>query len=195
MTLDLMWARNLHPEPIKEKQRVPVEEQVEQPGTGGNRKRPLWLDQAGDQVQGLLRRESVGLVAGDRAEGLAVLNELGRISGAAPVSLTEVGLPGTPVRRWEEFAERLAGCPLLYDLESLCWDRGLGLDVLRLLRLHARKQGVVALWPGRINERIATFSAPGRRDFVRFALGELSVLRPVSTRFPDEVPFEIERIP
>ena len=30
---------------------------------------------------------------------------------------------------------------------------------------------------------------------MRVALGELSVLRPVRTRFPDEVPFEIERIP
>ena len=166
-----------------------------QMGTGGNGARPLWLDQVGDDIQGLLRRESVGLVAADRAEGLAVLHELGRAFGVAPVSLTEVVLSGAPFRRWEDLAERLAGCPLLFDLEVLCWDRGLGLDVLRLLRMHARERGAVALWPGRITERMATFSAPGRRDFVRVALGELSVLRPVRTRFPDEVPFEIERIP
>lgn len=157
--------------------------------------RPLWLDQVDREVEGLARAESVGLVAGDRAGGLRVLHDLGRLFGAAPVSLTEVVLSGAPFCRWEELAGRLAGCPLLFDLESLCWDRGLGLDVLRLLRLHARQRGTVALWPGRITARIATFSAPGRRDFVRFALGELSVLRPVRTRFPDEVPFEIERIP
>ena len=83
----------------------------------------------------------------------------------------------------------------MYDLEAICWDRGRGLDLLRFLRMHARKGGVVALWPGRITERVATFSAPGRRDYVRIALTELSVLRPVATRFPDEIPFEIERIP
>lgn len=172
-----------------------MEQRVEQPRTGGNGERPLWLDQVGDDIQGLLRRESVGLVTGDRVEGLAVLHELGSVFGAAPASLTEVVLSGAQFRRWEDLAERLAGCPLLFDLEALCWDRGLGLDLLRLLRLHAREHGVVALWPGRINERVATFSAPGRRDYVRVALTELSVLRPVQTRFPDEIPFELERIP
>ena len=168
---------------------------MEQPGTGGNAARPLWLDRAAREIEGLSRPESVVLIAGDRADGLAVLHELGRVLEAAPVSITEVVLSRAPFRRWQELTEWLAGCPLLFDLEALCWDRGLGLDLLRFLRLHARKCGVVALWPGRITERIATFSAPGRRDHVRVALGELSVLRPVPTRFPDEVPFEIERIP
>lgn len=172
-----------------------MEQQVEQPGTGGDGVRPLWLGQVGDDIRGLLRRESVGLVAGDRAEGLAVLHELGRVFGASPASLTEVVLQGAQFRRWEDLAKRLAGCPLLFDLEALCWDRGLGLDLLRFMRLHAREHGVVALWPGRVNERVATFSAPGRRDYVRVVLAGVSVLRPVRTRFPDEVPFEIERIP
>lgn len=172
-----------------------MELRMTQMGTDGDQRRPLWLDRINGEVDGLFRRESVGLVAGGRAEALAVLHELGRVVGTAPASITEVVLTDVPFRRWEDLAGRLAGCPLLYDLESLCWDRGLGLDVLRFLRLHARDRGTVALWPGRIAERIATFSAPGRRDFVRFALGELSVLRPVRTHFPDEVPFKIERIP
>ena len=71
---------------------MPVEEPVEQPGTGGNRERPLWLDQVGDDAKGLLRRESVGFAAGERAESMAVLHELRRVFGAAPVSLTEVVL-------------------------------------------------------------------------------------------------------
>ncbi len=171
-----------------------MELRMTQTEADGNGARPLWLEKVGRDVEGLLRRESVGLVAGERAEGMAVLNELGRVAGTAPVSLTEVVLSRVPSCRWEELAERLAGRPLLFDLESLCWDRELGLDVLRFLRLHARESGVVALWPGRITGRIATFSAPGRRDYVRLALGELSVLRPVRTRFPDEVPFAIERI-
>ena len=138
-----------------------MEQRVEQPGTDGSAARPLWLDQAAREIEGLSRPESVGLIAGDRADGLAVLHELGRVFGAAPVSITEVMVSCAPFRRWEELTERLAGCPLLFDLEALCWDRGPGLDLLRFLRLHARRCGVVALWPGRITERIATFSAPG----------------------------------
>ena len=172
-----------------------MDQRVGHPGTGGKAARPLWLDQAAPEIEGLSRPESVGLIAGDRAGGLAVLHKLGRVFGAAPVSITEVMFSCTPLRRWEELSERLAGCPLLYDLEALCWDREPGLDLLRFLRLHARKCGVVALWPGRITDRIATFSTPGRRDYVRVVLTVLSVLRPVPTRFPDEVPFEIERIP
>ena len=172
-----------------------MEQRVEQPGAGGNAARPLWLNQVNSEIEGLSRPESVGLVAGDRVSGLAVLQELGRVIGAAPVSITEVVLSRAPFRRWDELAQRLAGCPLLFDLEALCWDREPGLDLLRFLRLHARKCGVVALWPGRIAERIATFSEPGRRDHMRVALTGLSVLRPVLTRFPDEVPFKIERIP
>ena len=172
-----------------------MEQRVEQPGTDGSAARPLWLDQAAREIEGLSRPESVGLIAGDRADGLAVLHELGRVFGAAPASITEVMLLRASVRRWDDLTERLAGCPLLFDLEVLCWDRGPALDLLRFLRLHARKHGTVALWPGRITERVATFSAPGRRDYVRVALTGVTVLRPVPTRFPDEVPFEIERIP
>ena len=115
--------------------------------------------------------------------------------GATPVSVTEVMLSRAPVRRWDELTQRLTGCPLLFDLEVLCWEREPALDLMRVLRLHARQHGAVALWPGRIAERVATFSAPGRRDHVRVALTNVTVLRPVPTRFPDEVPFEIERIP
>ena len=104
-------------------------------------------------------------------------------------------LSHTPFRRFGDLTERLAGCPLLFDLEVLCWRREPALDLPRFLRLHARKHGTVVLWPGRITERVATFSEPGRRDFVRLALTEVTVLSPVPTRFPDEVPFEIERIP
>ena len=39
------------------------------------------------------------------------------------------------------------------------------------------------------------FAAPGRTDYVRVDVTGISVLRPVLTRFPDEVPFELERVP
>ena len=161
-----------------------MEPRVEQPETDGSAAKPLWLDLAAREIEGLSRPGSVGFIAGDRADGLAVLHELGRVSGAAPVSITEVMVSCTPFHRWEELSERLAGCPLLYDLEAVCWDRRPGLDLLRFLRLHARKGGVVALWPGRIAEGIATFSVPGRRDYVRVVLTGLSVLASCSDSFP-----------
>ena len=153
------------------------------------------MDRVSREIEGLSRPESVGLIAGNRPDGLAVLHELGQVFGSAPVSITEVMLSRTSFRHWDDLTERLAGCPLLFDLEVLCWRREPALDLQRFLRLHARRHGMVALWPGRITERVATFSEPGRRDFVRVALTEVTVLRPVPTRFPDEVPFEIERIP
>lgn len=160
--------------------------------------RPLWLEQAHGAVEALRQPGTVALLgvgSGGRAGGLAVLDELGRALGAAPVSVTEVGLAGTPAGTWQELLDRLEGCPLLYDLEALCWEPWLLVDLRRFLQLLARKAGVIALWPGRVGDAVASFSEPGRRDHVRVELAGMSVLRPVPTRFPDEVPFEIERAP
>ena len=157
--------------------------------------RPLWLEQARGDVEALARPGGVALVdcqPGGRAAGLAVLSELGRALGAPPVSVTEVGLAVPPAGTWQELLHRLEGCRLLYDLEALCWEPWLCLDMARFLRLLARKAGVVALWPGRVGEAFADFSVPGRRDHARVELGGMGVLRPALARFGDEVPFEIE---
>ena len=100
--------------------------------------RPLWLEGARDELDALARPRSVALAGGeavDRVAGSAVLAELGRVFGAAPVSVTEVGLAGEPARGWQELLERLEGHRLLYDLEALCWDPWLGLDLRRFLEM------------------------------------------------------------
>ena len=157
--------------------------------------RPLWLHEMANQVEELRRPGSVGLIVGGRAAGLALLEELGRVLSAPPASITEIGLEQAPARHERELRSRLSGHALLYDLESLFWVAWLRIDPVRYLRHHARERGVIALWPGRVSGRVATFSDPGRRDHLRTELSDLSVLRPLQTRFPDEVPFEIERIP
>ena len=167
----------------------PVEEPLARDGTG----RPLWVAQVDKELRALTRPESLALIAAERCEGLALLEQLGRALGIAPVSVTAFALAAAPVRDWRGLLKRLEGSPLLFDLETLCWDPWLQLDVLRFLRQHARGTGVIALWPGRITGRVATFSAPGRLDYLREDLAALTVLRPVSTSFPNEVPFEIER--
>ena len=124
-----------------------------------------------------------------------MLDELGWALRTVPVSVTEVGLAGAAARTWQELLDRLEDRPLLYDLEALCWEPWLLLDVRRFLHLLSRRAGVIALWPGRVGGAVASFSAPGRRDHVRVELAGMSVLRPVPREFPDEVPFEIERVP
>lgn len=150
---------------------------------------PLWLAQASGVLDVLAQSRSVALVdvePGERVAGLAVLEELGRVLRTAPVSVTEIGLLGAPALGWQDLLERLEGFPLLFDLEALCWEPWLDLDLRRFLELHARRSGVVALWPGRVICRVARFSAPGRNDHVRVDLAGWSILRPVQTRFPSE---------
>ncbi|WP_419922691.1 hypothetical protein [Candidatus Poriferisodalis sp.] len=157
--------------------------------------RPLWLHEMAHHVEHLRQPGSVGLIVGDRPAGLALLEELGRVLSTPPTSITQIGLEHTPARSERELRSRLSGHPLLYDLEALFWVAWLRIDPVRYLHHHARKSGVIALWPGRVSGNVATFSNLGRRDHLRTELSDLSVLRPLPTRFPDDVPFEIERIP
>jgi hypothetical protein len=82
---------------------------------------------------------------------------------------------------------------LLTDLDVLLWP-ALGIPLLPLLTGIARRQAVIAVWPGVIAYGRACYSTPGRPDYHDSRLTDVVVLRPRTTRFPDEVPYEIERI-
>ncbi len=83
---------------------------------------------------------------------------------------------------------------ILTDLDLLLWP-SLGIPVLSFLRKLARSRPVIAVWPGEIADQRARYSAAGRPDHYDQRLADVVVLRPRTTRFPDEVPYEIERIP
>jgi hypothetical protein len=97
--------------------------------------------------------------------------------------------------------------PSVFDVESACGDATVltDLDVLlwpemniaplQLLAARSRTRPAIAVWPGRISYERATYSAPGRPDHHDIPLHDTVVLRPRASRFPDEVPFTIERIP
>ena len=155
---------------------------------------PLWTQSVFALIEEWRRPGSVTLVCGPRQMSLNLLFSLGEAMALEPASLTEAALTEVPAQTSQGLLERLFGRPLLFDLETICWSPWLHLDPVRLLREHARRHGVLALWPGAVSGRTATFSAPDRRDYVAADVRGLSVLRPVPTRFPDEVPFVIERI-
>lgn len=153
----------------------------------------MWVARERRELDAMVRPDTVAVIAGERDAGRALLDVLGDVLGSKPRSVTEAGLTPTPARTANELLDRLEGSPLLYDIEALCWQPWLHADLLRFLRSHARRHGVVALWPGTVQDRTATFSVPGRRDHVSFDVAGVSVLTPVHTRYPDEVPFTLER--
>lgn len=150
--------------------------------------------------------------------GFALLDELeaarGRVALIAAASLADadglverlqVDLALGVVRLGRVLAERPQP-PSVADVESACSDATViaDLDVLlwpemhmaplQLLTARARRRPTIAVWPGHISGVRATYSAPGKPDHHDIPLRDAVVLRPHGTRFPDEVPFTIERI-
>jgi hypothetical protein len=105
-------------------------------------------------------------------------------------ALTEVSTPLSPT----EVTSLLRPARFLVDLDILAWPE-LGVNLIQLVRLLARSQPRVALWPGAIRDERARYSEPGRQDYIDEALADVIVLRPRPVSFPDEVPFTTERIP
>lgn len=87
----------------------------------------------------------------------------------------------------------LATAGFLTDLDVLFWPT-LKVDPLGLLGLLARSQPRIAVWPGAISSRRATYSAPGRLDHYDGPIRDALVLRAHHADFPDQIPFDVERI-
>jgi hypothetical protein len=82
---------------------------------------------------------------------------------------------------------------VITDLDTLLWPE-MAVAALQLLSVRARRRPTIAVWPGYIYGGRAIYSTPGRPDHHDAPLRDSVVLRPRSARFPDEVPFTIERI-
>jgi hypothetical protein len=82
---------------------------------------------------------------------------------------------------------------VLTDLDALLWQAA-GIDPIAALRARSRLGPTVGVWPGTVNGRIALYSKQGRPDYYERALSDVVVLRPVTTRYPDEIPYTLERI-
>lgn len=154
----------------------------------------LWIRDAAKSLEEVRRHGTMSLICGERKASISLLSALGVAFSVVPTSITKLALDGTPVETESELMNRLEGHPLLFDVESICWFPWLHLDPIRLLRHLARHQGIVAVWPGQIAGHMATFSVPGRRDYQTTEANGINLLQPITARFPDEIPFSIERI-
>ena len=137
----------------------------------------------------------VALVIGDRDEALDVIRRLAGLEDADILSVSESVLRHPPAQSEADVLDRIGGARFLIDIECLCWRPRWQLDPVRLCRRAARLRGAVVLWPGDVTRRSATFSTPGRSDFVSVPASDLLVFRPLAAHFPDEAPFSVERIP
>ena len=147
-----------------------------------------WHAPAEEAYEGLRRsRDHLALVRGPRAN--EVVSQWAELHGTMAVSvgqrLTQVD---SAVRNP---ASALCGSPFLIHLDVLFWP-DLNVDPLDLLRELARREPVIAAWPGEISKGRASYSQPGRRDYYETPLPEVVVFGTKQTIFPDEVAFEVE---
>jgi hypothetical protein len=129
-------------------------------------------------------------------EGNATFTVASALADAGEASLTRFGAwftegtegPKIP-ETWQPERERA----ILLDLDVLFWP-ALTVDPVALLRLYSKRHPIVAVWPGDIPEGVARYSEPGRPDHFSRKLEDALILRARSTAYPDEVPYEIERV-
>jgi hypothetical protein len=134
-----------------------------------------------------------GLVVG--ASKRAVTQQLAQLDGTVAVSVGQALTSGAEPTSPEQVRGILEASRYLIDLDVLFWRPWLHLDPMLLLRSLARSASRVAAWPGEIEAGTAYYSEPGRRDYFAITVRDIVILRSRPTYYPDEPPFEIERIP
>ena len=152
---------------------------------------PGWPQAARDLVRELGAHPGrIALICGpnDARQTAALISE------AADIPLVRVGQQLTAEDGVRDPTAVLSGTGCLLDLDILFWPE-LRIDPINALHALARRSVVLAVWPGTIERRWARYSVPGRRDYFEAELNDTIVLRPRPQRFPDQVPYEVERIP
>lgn len=103
-------------------------------------------------------------------------------------------LAARPLPPTSEDVESACGsATVITDIDILMWPE-VHVSPWNLLTSLARRRPIIAVWPGEVHKGRATYSSPGRPDHVDIALRDVVLLRPRATRFPDEVPYTIERL-
>jgi hypothetical protein len=150
---------------------------------------------AGQQLLGELKvgRGRLALIAGEASAADRLVD---RLSSDLELHVARVGAVLAARDHPPTATDVEAVCvsaTILTDLDVFLWPE-LGIPLLPLLAGIARHHAVIAVWPGDITYNRARYSTPGRPDYHDSRLTDVVVLRPRTTPFPDEVPYEIERI-
>jgi len=150
---------------------------------------------AGEELLGELHTAR-GRIALIRAEGslAETTSALAHMIGEAPTRVGQLLAEHDAPPDRDVIVAALQGHRLLTDLDVL-FSPQLRVDPVALLRRITTDGPVIAVWPGRISGRRATYSEAGRPDHYDAPLSDALVLTPVSVAFPDEIPYELERIP
>lgn len=138
-------------------------------------------------------RDRLVLVFGDQAATDALVDRLVTDLGFAMVRLggALAPLPGPPTRA--DIAVAIGSATVVADLDCLLWP-DFEVPLLPFLADLSRQRLVIAVWPGDITNGRARYSAPGRPDHYNQPVTSALLLRPRTPRYPDEVPYDIERI-
>lgn len=135
----------------------------------------------------------VALIAGDVPEVDALAQRLGTELAVGVVSVGGVLAEHPQPPTAADIDAAVGDATILADLDLMLWP-ALHIPLLPFVASRSRRRPTIAVWPGDISNGRATYSAPGRPDHHNAALHDAIVLRPHPTRFPDEVPYRIERI-
>ncbi len=156
--------------------------------------REPWPD-AGQSLVNELQasRDRFALIGGDREANDSLVDRLATDLSLPMVhlgaALAAQSMPPTAT----DIEAAVGSASVIADLDLLLWPL-LGIPVLPFLTTLARRRPVIAVWPGEISNGRARYSAPGRPDHHDQRLTDVVALRPRNRRFPDEVPYDIERI-
>lgn len=151
-----------------------------------------WPQVGLDLIDNLAQTGYVGLITGPLDEVPQLVRRLTDDLGISSVSVgqTLCDRPSPPTLNQIEAS--LRGATILDDIDLL-FAPALHTNVLSFLSMRGKRQPTIAVWPGEISNRRASYSVPPRPDHQAAALTAAVIIRPTPTRFPDEVPFEIER--
>lgn len=154
----------------------------------------MWPDAGVALIDELAKsRGRFALVVGPHAEAEVTVSRL------QDDLAVEVASVGRRFCEWQsaptmsEIDVELMAATILTDIDML-FAPALHLPVLGFLARRGRDRPTIAVWPGDVSQGRATYSSPGRLDFQSEAITNAVIIHPRPTRFPDEVPFEIERI-
>jgi hypothetical protein len=151
--------------------------------------------EAGMALLGELRasRGRLGLIVGDQAGVDQLVESMVRDLGLAAVQIGSALSNRCVPPGLDDLEGAVGDATIICDLDMLCWPV-LGIPPLAFLASLARRRATLAVWPGEIGGGRARYSQPGRPDHIDLTLHDTVVLRPRTTAFPDECPYETERI-